>query len=174
MAGAFIVMSGWAAISTGSIIGSLAYACLPNSRFRDVVAVPDISTNTTWFVILGSLLAVNQVRAIIHNLREDALGHNDIGRFPWDMYVEGLAVMGYGLSVYMAHAFFQRWNNISPDNLPLRPLLLDVPPHIPAIAEGGEGGMSRGWCSLCSAALCIVPIPISGPLAFIYVMFMVL
>ena len=70
MAGAFIVGSGWLAFSTGSIVGSVAYACLPN-RFRDAVAVPN---NTTWFVVLGSLVAVNQVRAILHNLRVRCLG----------------------------------------------------------------------------------------------------
>ena len=85
------------------------------------------------------------------------------------MYVENLAVMGYGLSIYMADALFRHWNDRSADHTVPLLLLLDVPP---TTIEGTW--TLRVWCSLCSAALCLVPLPLSGPRAFINVMIMIL
>ena len=158
MAGAVILLSGWAAWSTGAGFGSLAYACLPE-RFRQYVAIP----HQTLFGALGLLLVVNHIRAHLYNRRMKSQGHLDISSFPLEMYTQNLAVVGYGLALTLAHVLFQRWIHGSSAASDLA--LLD-----PTIeATNNLGGTSKGRCSVFAAIISILPLPISGPVVFLYI-----
>jgi len=155
MAGAVIVMTGWLFFSGGAAAGSLACARLPDRDVRTEVATP----NATLATFCGLILAVNHFRAHRRTKAFRDRGGRDISGFPLEMYAENLALIGYFLSVCVCNAVFSYLNRDDDDGAAAGPPLLRD--QVPAA--------SRGRAGLLGAALCILPLPISGPVVLLYI-----
>jgi hypothetical protein len=165
MAGIVVFASGWTALNAGAAIGSLAYTWLRPQLVSQPVATAATaasrSSSSVMWSVLGGLFLANMLAAHIYNRRQQ--GRNDMSAFPYANYLVGLFLLGYGVCVIIAHGLFVKLNHDPNDTLLL-------------VGDDGTNTTnttttttSRGMCALYAFILCLVPIPISGPLAFFYI-----
>jgi hypothetical protein len=154
MAGAVIIATGWASFNTGAAFGSLGYTYLPQEP-RQNLATPQ----PRLLVIYAGLIAINGLFAHWHNSKEAARGHYDISSFAFQNYVIGLASTGYVLSISLCYAFFRCLNQQNYAELPLMESSTET------------FAKSRGMCSLYAFLLCLASIPLSGPIALLFIEF---
>lgn len=156
MAGAIVLGIGWFSFSAGATTGSLAYACLLQ-RWQDMVAAPN---KPTWWAVLGGLILLNHIRAHLQSQEARKSGSHDISIFPFEMYCQNLALIGYTICICLAQAFLSCSMNRHNRDGPLPFLEITEPSSLDGL---------RGRYSLYSWLLCTFPLPLSGPLAVLYI-----
>lgn len=142
MAGIVVLAAGWSAFSTGAGAGSLAFAFLSQDLCQPVA-----EPNAVLYAVLGGLFAINHVLAQLQMRRKRQQGEYGVFTFPFIIYMTNLCMIGYGITVALSHAFYHRLSTTDP-----------------------APSTSRGMCSLYAALLAILPLPMSTPLAFLYML----
>ena len=164
MAGIVVLAVGWASLNGGAAMGSLSYAFL---RFSPTHQMPQYSAmvNATFesaptnggetggtiaklWVVLGCLLLVNSLVAVWQKRRQSDESYG-ISAFPFANYALGLLLLGYGIAYSLSQWFFHLLN-------------------------GDRSTTSRGMCSLYAFLCCLIPLPLSGPVALLYIPFILL